>query len=169
MTDVLAYKAPTLHLMCGKIASGKSTLAARLGETSDTVVIAEDVWLGALFSDQMATPRDFVRYSAKLREAMGPHVVNLLRAGLSVVLDFHANTIESRSWMRGLAEVSGADHRLHVLETSDEVCLARLRVRNEIGAHPFTVSEAQFHQISAYYEAPTPDEGFTILRHNMDD
>lgn len=42
---------PTLHMICGKIAAGKSTLAARLAEADRTVLIAEDDWLGALYAD----------------------------------------------------------------------------------------------------------------------
>jgi predicted kinase len=36
---------PVLILMCGKIASGKSTLARRLGEVCAAVIIHEDEWL----------------------------------------------------------------------------------------------------------------------------
>jgi predicted kinase len=46
--------APTLHMICGKIAAGKSTLAARLGRAQGTVLVAEDDWLSALFPDQLS-------------------------------------------------------------------------------------------------------------------
>ena len=39
---------PTLHMLCGKIASGKSTLAAELGRVEGTVILVEDAWLHAL-------------------------------------------------------------------------------------------------------------------------
>jgi predicted kinase len=42
-----------LHMMCGKIASGKSTLSAQLAREGAAVVIAEDAWLDVLFADQM--------------------------------------------------------------------------------------------------------------------
>ena len=80
--------APTLHMLCGKIASGKSTLAAKLAEDPGVIVIAEDVWLNALFGDQMQTIADYVRYTAKLRGVMGAHIEGILRTGVSVVLDF---------------------------------------------------------------------------------
>ena len=91
-------------LLCGKIAAGKSTLAAQLSRTHGAVVIFEDGWLANLFAGNMNTPRDFMRNSGKLRAAMGPHIVDLLRAGQSVVLDFQANTIDSRAWVLGLAQ-----------------------------------------------------------------
>jgi hypothetical protein len=33
---------------------------------------------------------------------MGPHIVDILQQGLSVVLDFPANTVTYRNWMRSL-------------------------------------------------------------------
>ena len=161
--------AATLHMLCGKIASGKSTLSFRLADQENTVRIAEDDWLGALFADEMATGADFVRCSGKLRGIMGPHVTALLKAGVSVVLDFHANTVDARRWLKGIAEASGADHQLHVLAVPDEVCLERLKARNAEGAHPFALTEAQFHQFSKHFVAPTPEEGLTLVIHDRVD
>jgi predicted kinase len=152
-------------MLCGLIASGKSTLAARLAEEPGTVVIVEDDWLSALYGEEMESIADFVRCSARLREAAGPHVTALLRAGVSVVLDFQANTVGSRAWMRSLLEGTGADHRLHVLATPAETCLARLRARNAAGMHAFAATEAQFHQMSKHYAEPTEAEGFEVVRH----
>lgn len=156
---------PTLHLLCGKIASGKSTLAARLGAAEGTVVLSEDTWLSGLFGDRMASVSDYVSCSAKLRAVIGPHVAALLDAGVSVVLDFPANTVETRGWMRGILEQTDAAHVLHVLDVPDEVCLDRLRARSAEGAHPFDPTEAQFRLISKHFVAPSPEEGFTLVRH----
>ncbi|HEY0413998.1 MAG TPA: ATP-binding protein [Allosphingosinicella sp.] len=154
-----------LHLVCGKIAAGKSTLCARLGAAPGTVTIAEDAWLKRLFGDEMKAVADYVRVSARLRSAMGPHVADLLRAGLDVVLDFPANTVATRAWMKGIAEQAGARAVLHWLDVPDEVCRARLRRRNAEGAHEFAgVTDAQFDLITRYFEPPGPDEGFDIVR-----
>ncbi len=114
----------------------------------------------------MSSLQDFVLYSARLRKAVGPHVVALLQAGLSVVLDFQANTVASRGWMRGLADEAEAAHQLHVLDVPDEVCLARLRGRNAEGTHPFAVTEAQFHQVTRHFVLPTADEGLDVVLHS---
>ncbi|MEM6482248.1 MAG: ATP-binding protein [Pseudomonadota bacterium] len=162
----MSHAPPTLHIVCGKIASGKSTLAAKLGQETATIVISEDEWLKALFADKMTTISDYVRCMAKLREVMAPHIVSLLQAGVSVVLDFQANTVEARSWMRRIFEQADASHVLHVLDVSDTVCLDRLRSRNAKGDHPFNVTEAQFHKISRHFVQPSPEENFNILLHN---
>lgn len=162
----MSQKQPTLHLVCGKIAAGKSTLAARLARADETVLVAEDEWLNALFADEMSAASDYVRCASKLRQAMGPHITALLNAGVSVVLDFQANTVESRAWIRGIFEATNAAHLLHVLTPPDEVCLARLHKRNEQGDHPFSATEEQFRHFSMYFVPPSLDEGFNVVVHD---
>lgn len=157
---------PTLHILCGKIASGKSTLSARLCRRDATVLIAEDDWLAALFSDQMASGADYVRCAGKLRDIMGQHIAALLNAGVSVVLDFPANTVEARKWMREILEQTRASHQLHFLDVPDEICLARLQARNTNGEHSFAATQEQFHRFSRHFVAPSPEEGFHVLRYD---
>ncbi|MDA7425781.1 AAA family ATPase [Thalassococcus lentus] len=159
----------TLFMLCGKIASGKSTMAAELAASKDAVLISEDRWLEILFGDEMQTLKDFMRCSGKLRATLTDHIVALLQSGVSVVLDFQANTIESRRWMRGLVEAADAAHELHVLNVPDAVCLDRLRHRNARHDHPFEVTEEQFHSVSQYFVPPTPQEGFTLIEHALAD
>jgi predicted kinase len=140
-------------------------MAARLATAPGTVLIAEDVWLDALFADELHSLQDYVRCSSKLRSVMGHHVVALLEAGVSVVLDFPANTVAQRTWMREILAGTEATHQLHVFDVSDEVCLVRLRARNAAGDHPFAVTEAQFHQFSSHFSAPTASEGFNLVVH----
>ncbi|MCK2175086.1 AAA family ATPase [Enterobacter asburiae] len=156
---------PILHLLCGKIASGKSTLSAKLGSSPGTVIVSEDRWLAALFTNEMQSISDYVQYSLRLRNAMKPHLVSLLKAGLSVVLDFPANTQKNREWMMSIIKESGASNQLHYLKVSDEVCKSRLRARNTEGMHEFSASDQQFDIITRYFEEPTTDEGFDITEY----
>ncbi len=153
-------------MMCGKIASGKSTLASRLAETDRAIIISEDEWLYTLFSDQMSSPKDYVRCSAKLRKAMKSHIASLLENGVSVVLDFQANTVEARNWLRTIIDDTGAYHQLHVLNVPDEICLQRLHERNASGEHPFAVSDEQYHQISRHFSPPSADENFNLVEYD---
>ncbi len=156
-----------LHVLCGKIASGKSTLSAQLGRAAGTVVVSEDAWLAALFGDQMASIADYVRCSGRVREVAGPHCVDLLRAGTSVILDFAANTPEQRAWALGVAQAAQVSPKLHFLDLPDALCLARLKQRNAKGQHPFAVSEADFDRITTYFVAPGEDEGFELIVHGL--
>jgi predicted kinase len=156
---------PTLYLLCGKIAAGKSTVANRLAAQPATVLISEDHWNSNLFPGELKTIEDYSRYSSRLRNAMGPHVVSLLKAGMSVVLDFPANTLRNRSWMRAIFEDANAANELHFLDVSDETCKRRLRERNAAGKHPFQVSESEYEIFTSYFVPPTPEEGFNVVVH----
>src|SRR6185295_2840945 len=140
-----------LHLLCGKIAAGKSTLARRLAERPTTLLITMDHWMSLLFPTENRTIEDFARLSARLRDAMGPHVVDILRHDLSVVLDFPANTVRWRSWMRSLIDEADVAHELHVLDVPDAICKQRLRQRNESGEHAYQVDEATYDQFMSYF------------------
>jgi len=157
--------APTLYLLCGKIAAGKSTLARRLAARPATLLISEDHWISNLFADDLKTIEDYGRYSARLRAAMGPHIVDILRKGLSVVLDFPANTVRNRDWMRSLIAQADVAHELHHLDIPDAICRQRLRQRNAGGAHPCQVSEAEYDQFTNYFVPPGPGEGFNVVVH----
>lgn len=154
-----------LHLFCGKIAAGKSTLAREIAHASGALLISEDHWLNTLYGDQMTNIQDYLRCSALLRQAMEPHVSALLTTGVSVALDFPANTIQTREWMRRVIATSSADHTLHWLDLPDAVCLQRMQARQASGDHPFNVTEAQFQRVTRAFEPPSPAEGFAIHRH----
>ena len=156
---------PTLYLLCGKIAAGKSTLAHQLAARPATLLISEDHWTSTLFADDLKTIEDYTKYSARLRAAMTPHIVAILGKGLSIVLDFPAHTLRQRAWMRELIDLAKVDHELHVLDTPDAICKQRLRQRNSSGEHPFQVSDAEYEQFTRYYVPPTGDEGFNVVVH----
>ncbi len=156
---------PTLHLVCGKIAAGKSTLASSLGSAPNTIVVKEDYWLARLFPGEQNSLADYIRNSTRLREAITPHLIELLRSGMSVVLDFPANTLASRAWMRSLFEEARCAHQLHYLEVTDEVCKARLRRRNEAGEHEFQASDEDFDLFTSYFNPPSAHEAFEVVLH----
>ena len=162
---IISSLEPTLHLVCGKIAAGKSTLASSLGWIPNTIVVKEDYWLARLYPGEQNSLADYIRNSTRLREAMTAHLIELLRSGMSVVLDFPANTLASRAWMRSLFEEAGCAHRLHYLEVADEICKARLRRRNEAGEHEFKASDEDFDLFTSYFIPPSAEEAFEVVLH----
>ncbi|WP_203295044.1 AAA family ATPase [Maricaulis parjimensis] len=153
---------PVLHLLCGKIASGKSTLARQLGEAEHTLLISEDAFMAALYPDEIHTLEDFRNRSARLEAALKPHVTAILHEGLSVVLDFHANTRARRDWARSIVDAADADAVLHWIDVPDDICKARLRARNAEGSHEYETSDAIFDQFTAHFLPPQPDENWVV-------
>jgi predicted kinase len=157
----------TLYFLCGKTASGKTTLARRLAAEHDAAIICEDEWLVRL-DTRIETFDDFVIHSQRLRAAMTPHVIQLLRLGTSVVLDFPANTPKDRAWVRSLFEAGHAGHELHVIDAPDDLCKARLRSRNKIrpeGLYWGHVPEALFDPVTRHLVPPAAAEGFNVIQH----
>jgi predicted kinase len=157
----------TLHLICGRIAAGKSTLSRQLAARPATLLITMDDWMSILYPTENRTIEDFAILSARLRAAMGPHIVAILRQDLSVVLDFPANTVKWRGWMRSLFTEAGVAHELHVLDVPDAVCKERLKGRNASGEHPYQIDEATYDQFMSYFVPPAPDEDFNVVVHTV--
>jgi predicted kinase len=154
-----------LHFICGKAGSGKTTLARSLGKSLPAVVFCEDEWICTL-GFEINSLDDFVRASTKCRALIGPLAGDLLRLGVSVVFDFGGNTVKARQWVRGVFEAAGADHVLHVIEATDEQCLANIHRRNDekpVGVYWGHVSDEIFHGVTAYFVPPAPEEGFTVM------
>lgn len=155
----------TLFMVCGKIAAGKSTLCTELAARPKTILISEDHWNINLFPGELNTLEDYRRCSGRLRDAIEPLVADLLRIGVSIVLDFPANTVENRLWMRRIFESAGAAHELHFLDIPDTVCKERLRRRNTSGEHAFQTSDEDFDLFTSYFTSPTAEEGFNVVVH----
>ncbi len=159
--------AGALLLLTGKIAAGKSTLSAKLAAETGGLVLAEDHWLPTLYPAQITSLEDYRRESARFRAAVAPLIVDLLARGLTVILDFPANTVASRAWMRGLADAAGITATLHFLDLPDDVCRARLHARNAAGTHAYQATGAEFDEFTAHFVPPEEDEGFGIVRHGV--
>lgn len=155
-----------LIFVCGKMAAGKSTLARALAEREAAVLLELDHFLGLLFPGEIVDVPSFVKRSARIREALAPHICALLAMGVSVVLDFPGNTRNQRAWFRQLCLQAGAEHELHYIEAADEICRRQLRERSK-GLPPGTTwtTDAEFDAMTAYFEPPAPDEQFTVIRH----
>ena len=155
-----------LIFMCGKMAAGKSTLAKDLAKQENAVLLVQDVLLDYLFPGEITDISGFVKCSSRLKNALGPHICALLLKGITVVLDFPANTKTQRAWFRELLERTNAEHELHFLDVSDALCKRQLKERSKdlpVGT-PWT-TDAEFEAITAYFQPPSEEERFNIVRH----
>ena len=159
----------TLHFVSGKLASGKTTLAKRLAEKFNAILISEDVWLLTLFPGEIVNFTDYLERSARFRNAIATHVRNLLHNGVSVVLDFAGNAPKERAGVRSLCEAETVKAVLHYVKASDEVCKNRLHQRNRArpeGSQPTT--DEEFDEITKYFVPPDPSEGFEVKEYDAD-
>jgi predicted kinase len=155
----------TLYFLCGKMAAGKSTLARELARAHKAVLLEEDHFLAALFPGEIRSLADYLKYSSRVKDALSEHIVSLLRSGISVVLDFPANTANQRRWFRQLIDCAQVAHELHYRDVTDEVCKAQLRERSKSlpEGSPFT-TDAEFEAVTRYFQPPAAEEGFNVIR-----
>lgn len=155
-----------LIFLCGKMAAGKSTVARHLAECENAVLLVQDELLDALFPNEINDVSSFVKCFTRLKNALTPHICALLSKGIPVVLDFAAATRAQRAWFRELIERTHVEHELHLVDASDDVCKTQLRERSRglpAGA-PWT-TEADFEAMNAYFQPPSDDEKFNVIRH----
>jgi predicted kinase len=155
----------TLHFIAGRLAAGKTTLARQLAVQHHAVLFCEDVWLSKL-SDGISSFDDYLKWSRRCRTVMESLIVDILKAGTSVVLDFAGNRITERAWVLGLSQQAGTSHVLHYLDVDEEECLRRLRVRNELkpeGLYFASTTEEDFRAICQFFQVPGPEEGLTMI------
>jgi predicted kinase len=162
-TETGACAKPTIHFLCGKMAAGKSTLSKKLAAELNAVLICEDLWLARLYKEQVQTFDDYLKHSAMLKEALFPHLLDLLNLGNSLVLDFPGNVPRQRQWFRTVFEAAGVDHVLHFIDLPDDVCKAQLQKRNlEKPRGSMVMSEEEFDHITSYFVPPAEAEQFNL-------
>jgi predicted kinase len=157
----------TLHFISGRLAAGKTTLAQELAAEHSAVFLCEDVWLSKL-SDGISSFEDYLKWSSRCRAVMGPLIVEILKSGTSVVLDFAGNRVNERLWVRELARSAGSSHLLHLLNVDEEECWRRLQMRNQSkpeGLYFASTSEAEFRALCKFYQAPQNTEELTLIEY----
>lgn len=97
---------------------------------------------------------------------MGKHVADILKCGKSVVLDFPANTLKTRAWMKSIGDSAKCRIEMHFLDVPDQTCLQRLKARNDSGEHQYKTNEEEFHQFTKYFVPPSATEGFDVTVHS---
>jgi predicted kinase len=156
----------TLFFFAGKMAAGKSTLAKQIAARENAVLFSQDDWVEALFPNTIVNVATYLEYSGRINRLIAPIVIDLLRRGISVVMDFPGNTLNQRAWFRSIIDSAGVEHELHFLDTPDAICKAQLKARS---AHlpPGTkwTTEEDFDLIASHFRPPEHDEGFNVVVH----
>lgn len=143
-----------LILTCGLPGAGKTTLAARLAADRNAVRLTKDEWQWALGS----SPWD--RHTGdNVERQLWRLAQDILRLGLSVVLDFGLWARVERDDMRAVARDLGVGVELHYLEVSVDELWRRIDARNS--APPWDkdpISREDLDEWLAIFQAPDAEE-----------
>lgn len=141
-------------LTCGLPGAGKTTLATQLADDRNAVRLTKDEWLWALGS----TPRDEPTRE-RVEHELWLLAQQILRLGLSVVLDFGLWARIERDEMRHVARGLGVAVELHYLDLPTEELWRRVVARNgepPWDSHP--IRRADFDGWLSDFQAPDANE-----------
>ena len=114
-----------LILTCGLPGAGKTTLATQLAADRSAVRLTKDEWLWALGSTPWDAPT-----REKVEHELWRLAQEILRLGLSVVLDFGLWARIERDEMRSVARGLGVGVELHYLDVPTDELWRRIEARN---------------------------------------
>lgn len=151
---------PTVHLLCGLPAAGKTTHARRLAAERSAVRFSLDEWMLRLYRLRYDDPE----YAARLPACTGliwDTAGQVLRLGHDVVLDWNQWSRQRRAEWRDTARQAGYDVLLHHIDVPLEVAVARARERaGAAGSHD--IDETGVRHLAGIFEPPHAGEGLPI-------
>ena len=145
---------PTLFLMVGLPATGKTTAARRLEVDRHALRLTKDEWMKALYGEQNPSSASDV-IEGRLVE-IG---LRALELGLNVVIDFGLWGRDERSALRQAATDRDAGVEMHYLEVS--AVEQRRRLDQRLSIEPHTTWHISDHELVGWadkMQVPTPRE-----------
>jgi thymidylate kinase len=78
-------------------------------------------------------------------------------------MDFPANTVNQRKWLKELISEANAPNELIYLNVSNDICLKQIEKRRiEFPERAIFDTESMFNEVTKYFQAPEQSEGFNI-------
>jgi predicted kinase len=156
-------KQPTIHMLCGFICSGKTTLAQKLERKLKAVTFCHDEWMARLFGQEFSDERG-VAYAPKVHALISRTYEKLLKLKIDIVLDDGFWRKCDRDNMRKRAVQLGAKPKLYFLDCPKDILIQRLRERDaKRKPDSVIVSEAKFKISWKYFEPPGTDEEYELV------
>jgi predicted kinase len=145
---------PTLFVMVGLPASGKTTLAKELELRHDALRLTKDDWMMPLFGwGDFEDKREVVE---ALLWQMGARA---LRLGVNVVLDYGLWAREERDEYRARGEALGARVDLRFLDVPEEELFRRMEARNrQRDPNDVPITAEQLREYLPRFQRPTEEE-----------
>jgi predicted kinase len=143
-----------LILTCGLPGAGKTTLAKQVARDRAAVRLTKDEWLVALGSNPWDEPTQ-----EKMERELWRLAQEILRLGLSVVLDFGLWARVERDEFRAVARSLGVGVEMHYLHAPTEELWRRIDARNsEPPWDSYPITRTHLDEWTASFQAPDDAE-----------
>ena len=154
---------PKVIATCGIICSGKSSYANILKEKRGAVILSIDDMTLTLFPEGAGEMHD--TYVLRAEQYLLRLSLQILNAGMEVILDWGLWTREHRDRIRSFYQERGIPFEIHYLKISPEEWQRRIRKRNAQGnADSYYVDEGLIRKVEALFQEPSADEADVIWK-----
>jgi len=159
-----------IHLICGPIGAGKTTIAHKISEDCGAIRFSEDEWLNILFipdapNTLLEQPMEEIALWAsekylRCRRQIWHICQQLLTQEIPIVLDGAAANKEQRDEIRKKAIENNVGFQLHYVTSDKNTRKKRVFERNiEKGkTYSIEVTEDMFNKMEIFFEAPKDEE-----------
>jgi predicted kinase len=159
---------PTIHLLCGRIGSGKTTFAKKLEREIAAIRLSHDEWMVRLYGPN-PPEANFGEYFVRVENLIWETAASLVRTGNDVILDGGFWTRESRDVARERALEAGANAKFYRILCPRRLALERTLERSkDPPADSLWIDRAAYEKLDALFEPMQDDEEFVIIKETSD-
>ena len=161
-------------LLCGKLCSGKTTLAARLKKEENAVILSMDALMLHLFPEPLGS--EYGRYAERGKRYLLSLAAELALGGTNVILDWGFWYRRERTETRAFFKEKGIECPLYWLDPPEEEWRLhiternhRLEDRSEDDAGAYFIDEGLLKKCLSNFEPPLPGEADRVLTRATED
>lgn len=159
-----------IHLICGPIGAGKTTVAHKIADEHNAICFSEDEWLSRLFVPDapeglLNKPMHVVGAWAsekyfRCRGQIWAICKQLLSQNISIVLDGAAANKEQRNAIRKKASDNNVGFQLYYVNAAPDVRRKRVFDRNKERGFTYSleVTPEMFDYMENFFDPPKEDE-----------
>jgi predicted kinase len=153
----------TVHLLCGRPGSGKTTFARELEKTHTAVRYTYDEWMVQLYG--RSPPADqFETLFNRVSNLIWRIATRNLALGTDVILDKGFWYKRDRENTRQAAAAIGAESKLYFLDAPIDVLRKRILTRSKSDQDSLWINDQAFTEFINRFEPPGDDEDFVLIQ-----
>ncbi len=153
-----------IHLICGFMGFGKTTLAKRLAEETGAVRLTPDEIMAQRYGRNLPEP-EFREKWKEIDAEIWQRTAEYVREGRDVILDYGFWTRESRREAAQKAEKTGAAVVFHQLVCDMETARQRVLKRTEENPEELFIDGNCFDMFAVQYVPVQKDENYNTIHY----
>ena len=151
----------TVHLLCGRPGSGKTTFARELEKTHRAVRYTYDEWMVQLYG---RSPEQFETLFNRVSNLIWRIATRNLALGTDVILDKGFWCKRDRENVGQAAAAIGAETKLYFLDAPIDLLRKRVLNRSKSDEDALWINDQAFTEFINRFEPPSDDEDFVLIQ-----